>query len=1130
MPPIFKPILTLWICSNIYLSASAQNDFFFDAGENKQLQIPGERLTIPDKYRVSTLNVQALKFFLWSLPSENSVGFRGRNHILTLPMPDGSKAKFSVWESSIMEPGLATRFPEMRTFAGYGVDDPYASIRFDYNPYFGFSAQILTPYGRIYIDPYAKWNERDYISYYHHDNRSATKFTCLTETPVVSRGNIIQSSGPCRGTELRTYRLAVACTGEYAQQVGGGAAGPTHAKILTSVNRVNGVFETEASIRLVLIANNGLVEFLDPATDPYSNSISSVQLNINQSTIDMAVGEASYDIGHLFCTSDNGLAQLEAVCGSGKARGATGQLNPQGDGFDIDYVAHEMGHQLGANHTFNSAGCASPPVAASAYEPGGGTTIMAYAGICTATDNLQPHSDPFFHARSFDEISIFVSGIGSACGTATATGNTLPQITAMNNNGANIPINTPFTLTASATDADGDAITYDWEEWDRGTAGSWTSAANSTTAPLFRSRIPRTSGSRTFPDLRVILAGFPLNAPSEMDGLKGEILPLVARTMKFKLTVRDNRIGGGGIVSGGDGCQPGFTGIFSINAIATPGPFAITSPNGGEVFVGGGAPTITWNVVGTNAAPINATNVRILLSIDGGLTYPIVLTPNTPNDGTETVTLPCLTTTTARIRIEAIDNIFFDISNNNFSIQPGFQFLPASPAISSCPVPASLSINLGSFAGCGFGNNIQLSATGVPAGTSVSFSTNPVLSGNSATVTLNGTNNLTPGSYTITITGTSPGAPDQSINLVYTISSPVNPTVTLQPANQTVCIGDIPGFSVAATEASGYQWQVSTLTSPVFTDVPGANAVNFTEVAATTTMNNNQYRVIISSVCTAPVISNVATLSVISPATILAQPVNTAICESGNTTFSVTGSGSGLLYQWQVSTNGGSTYANINGAIQPVLTLSNVTMAMNNNLYRVLVSNTTCPEPATSEPAFLTVNPRPTVTLTSSPYTRLLPGLATTINATIQPSAAGFNISWFHNAEPVPGLTGTTYTIGVTGLGEYQVSIVNTITGCNNQSAILRILDSASSKLFIYPSPNDGKFTLAFFNSSGGNTQRIVSIFDGRGARIFQQSFAISGPYTLIPVTLKAATRGIYYVVVGDATGKRIAKGSVIVH
>lgn len=1221
MRKIYQVIFTLFFAAVLSLPGFAQNNFFTDAGENRTMQTTGTRVIIPEKYRTSTLDVAAMKSFLWSLPSEQSLGNRNQAPVISLPMPDGSTARFRVWESSIQEPELQARFSEIRTFLGQGIDDPYASIRFDFNPYFGFSAQILSPNGRIYIDPFAKWDVNTYISYYHRDNNRRTSFTCSVNDMPIQEAR--EFAGPCLGTQLRTYRLAIACTAEYAAAVGGGLAGPTHAAIVTSANRITGVYEVELAIRMVLIDNNHLIEYL-ANPDPYNNQITTAQLDVNQSNINSVIGVGNYDIGHLFTSNDNGLAQLNAVCGSGKARGATGSPNLVGDGFDIDYVAHEMGHQFGANHSYNTNTCFSP---GGSYEPGGGTTIMAYAGICAATENLQPNSDPIFHSLSFDQISTFInSGAGAGCPVTTPTGNTLPVITSMSNNNLSIPINTPFTLTATATDADGDAITYNWDGWDVGAAGSWPSAANSTTRPLFRTRLSKTTGSRTFPDPRVIAANYPLTAaPSQMDGLRGEVLPQVARTMKFRLTVRDNRAGGGGVVSSGDGCQG--TAIFQVNAVGTA-PFAITSPNGGESYAGGTTQTVTWNVSGTDVAPINVTLVKISLSTDGGLTFPTVLVASTANDGSETVTMPSITTTTARIKVEAIGNIFFDISNANFSLTTpvtGFDFASPAAVNVACAGPTSANITLGTTSNGGFSDPITLTASGNPAGTTVSFSPNPVTPGNSTTVTLNSTNILTNGSYVITVTGTAGSGPvTRTRTVTFNVQTGTGPSISAQPQSQPVCAGTPATFSVTASGALSYQWQQSTdggasfsnigsatsssyttaavttamnnyqyrvivtgqcnvttssaatltvRTAPAistqpasttlclgtpasfsvtasgtsitylwqvstdggttYTTAPGANTgATYTTAATTTAMNNYRYRVVVSGTCTPAATSTAAVLTVISPVAVTTQPNNVTICETGNVSFTVAGSSTQpIAYQWQVSTDGGTTYTNVPGAPNAAtLDVSAVTASMNNNRYRVLLSNTTCTAPTASAAAILTVNARPTVALTAAPFTSLLPGQTTTITADIQPSAAGFTISWFLNGNQISGASAATYTTGVEGIGDYQVKIVNATTGCNNESQVLSIAATPSTNLFIFPNPNDGQFRVSYYNRTGANTQQTITVFDARGAMVYSARVAVAGQYTIHPINIRGSARGVYIVVIGDANGKRLAKEKVLIH
>ncbi len=1046
-------VYRLYFSAFFIFSATAtsfsQNSFFSDAGANAVMRTQMQRVIKPQLYRAGTVDETALKNFLWSLPAEETIKTdHNRTPVMELPMPDGRTARFHVWESPVMEPGLSAKFPEIKTFCGQGIDDPYATIRMGYDPYFGFNAQVLSAVkGVIYIDPYALRDTKKYISYNFNNYYRETNWVCNTVTPLTNPNSL--TAGPCRGTQLATYRLAVACTHQYAIAATG-LSNPTVAqalaKIVISVNRVDGVYEQDLSVRLSLIANDNLIVYVDAASDPFTgNNNGGVLINESQTVIDNVIGNANYDIGHTFSTGGGGLAFLGVVCTTGnKARGITGSPTPFGDGYDIDYVAHEMGHQFGANHSFNSvtSNCGGGNRnAATAYEVGSGTTIMCYAGIC-GTDDIQPHSDPFFHAVGFDEISTYVSGGGSTCPVVTATGNNLPVITAMNNNGANIPLNTPFTLTGSATDADGDPITYCWEEWDLGPAGAWNSGASSTTAPLFKSRIPLTTGSRTFPDINVILAGYPANPPAVMGGLKGETLPLVARAIKFRLTVRDNRAGGGGVVSGGNGCQGSFSGTFQVNTIAGTGPFQVTSPNGGQSYPIGTTQTVTWNVAGSNAPPISTSNVKISLSTDGGFTYPTVLLASTANNGSASVLIPNTPTTTARIKVEAVGNIYFDISDADFSITvptSGFTFnQPVNPS-SSCPAGAGMQTTLIASYNGGFTNPITLSASGNPAGTTVVFGTNPLtVSTPSTTVTLTNTNALSFGTYTITVLGVASGASNQSQNISYTINQGTGPVVNTNPGSQTVCQGSNLNFTVAGTGA--------------------------------------------------------------------------------------------LSYQWQKSGDGGVTWNNIGGAVSSSYTINNV-QSSDAAMYRCVLTGQ-CGI-TNSGAAGLTVHQSPTIGLSASPLTSLLPGQTTTLTATPSVSSGGtVSASWYFNGTAFTN-SGNTKVVNVEQVGDYQAKIQELWPGglvCSSQSPIVTISAGVSGKLFIFPSPNTGQFTVSYYNSGGASTQRTLVIFDSKGGQTFNQQFAVNGAYTLIPIDLSRNASGIYQVVVGDINGKKLIAGKVLVN
>ncbi len=308
--------------------------------------------------------------------------------------------------------------------------------------------------------------------------------------------NIVSNGGT-----LRTYRAAIAATGEYTTFHGGTVAGGL-AGIVTTLNRVNGVYERDLSVRMILIANNNLIVYTNGATDPYTNGNGSTMLGQNQSNLDSVIGTANYDIGHVVSTGGGGVATLNSPCNATtKARGVTGSGSPIGDPFDIDYVAHEMGHQFGGNHTFNggTGSCAGGNrSAANAFEPGSGSTIQAYAGICGSED-LQNNSDDYFHVRSLEEMVAFTNG--TSCDLEPPNGNTAPAATPAA--ACTIPANTPFSLTGSATDVNGDGLTYTWEEYDLGAAGP--PNTDNGARPIFRSYLPGTSPTRYFPSLPFIL-------------------------------------------------------------------------------------------------------------------------------------------------------------------------------------------------------------------------------------------------------------------------------------------------------------------------------------------------------------------------------------------------------------------------------------------------------------------------------------------------------------------------------------------------------------------------------------------------------------------------------------------------
>jgi len=622
------------------------------------LDAQGTRYIIPESYRTLELNFQNLFSVLNQAPNENITRVKESGFLLSLPLPDNSFVTFKVVESPVMAEELSSKYQEIKTYLGQGTENASARVRFDVTPQ-GFHAIIFSSNGTVYIDPYSLGETRYYISYYKKDylptedrlNLECNVLGTDSEFGAHIRNLVANNPYVLIGSQLRTYRLACATTGEYTI-FHGGTVPLGLAAVVTAVNRVTGVYESEVGVRLQLIPNNDLIIYTNPSTDPYTNNDGFAMLAQNQTNIDAVIGNANYDIGHVFSTGGGGVAYLGVICQAGyKARGVTGLPSPIGDPFYIDYVAHEMGHQYGGNHSFNgNAGACSGGNrnASTAYEPGSGSTIMAYAGIC-GNQNLQNNSDDYFHNINFVEIVNYtINGNGNSCPSITNTGNNEPGVT-VPAGGFTIPINTPFMLVGSATDPDNDPLTYCWEEWDLGPAGHPNSPSGN--APIFRSFDPVDVPNRYFPKLTDIL-----NNTQTI----GEILPSYTRTLTFRLTARDNRAGGGGV---------NYAQMTAINVTNTAGPFLVTQPNTAVTWMGNTTNTVSWNVANTSVAPVNVTQVSILLSTDGGLNFAELLVSNTPNDGSEDIFLPNIPTTQARIKVEAVGNVFFDLSNVNFTIE-----------------------------------------------------------------------------------------------------------------------------------------------------------------------------------------------------------------------------------------------------------------------------------------------------------------------------------------------------------------------------------------------------------------------------------------------------------------------------
>jgi len=889
------------------IPVQASGAYWRDAGEADAQRVHGKSAAasaLPRRFHAATLDRAGLAQMLSNAPNEKARSAKHSDTIISLPHPQGGYQRFRVVDSPVMEPGLAAKHPEIRTFAGRGIDDPSATLRMDISP-LGLRASVRSPNGAWYVDPAHHLDDSVYTSYHARDlsNRHGAFREGEIKAPqviltrsFVHAGDEVEVRGagfepgapvtltvrnedsdlgpvhsmvatadaegvvsatfaadPTRGVgayalsasdgknattssyhvvadevsaaaaagaQLRTYRLALLTDPSYANYFGG-SANVTAAKV-SLINRVTQVYEDETSIRLVLINNTDALNLDTDAqmtgangpcgaaacfTADQASGCSGATLTRNRTVVGLLAGAGNFDVGHIALgLNGGGIASLGVVGGSYKAQGCTGIPTPVGDFYAVDYVAHEMGHQFAGNHTFNgnTGSCAGGNRnATTSVEPGSGSSIMAYAGIC-GTDNLQTHSDAYWSQRSFDEITAYTSGTESSLtsvqmgvlrgftangqqftlsyngnssapvirgtnyttngiksaiqaipgwpsgatvsvsavsdsgftvtfggslagvvagvlqlgnctggcsgsvgeivaggptnkrGVVTQTGNSTPVVSVVPS--YTIPVRTPFALTGSASNAEGEQMTYMWEQNDRaGTSGTGLISNSKANGPLFRQfgvqavvsdsdallygspgeNVVTTDPTRVFPDMAQVLAN---NTNAETGSCPAaaspptaaniacysEFLPTASytgyskvnarpATLNFRLTARD---GHGGV------------GSAATALVLAPGagPFLVTAPNAAVSVARGSQMNVTWNVANTAAAPVSTANVKISLSTDGGQSFPYVLAANTPNNGSKAVTLPAVSTTAARIKVEAVGNVFFDVSNANFTI------------------------------------------------------------------------------------------------------------------------------------------------------------------------------------------------------------------------------------------------------------------------------------------------------------------------------------------------------------------------------------------------------------------------------------------------------------------------------
>lgn len=731
--------------------------------EKKNLYV---KKNFPSDYEIVSLEKKNLEL---SLKSKSS-----KQNLIELPNSDGSTSSYLIRETSNFDEILQAKFPNIKSFTAQGIDDPTAVAKISVGND-GFHAVIFSGTKEtVYIDPYSRDN-RDYIIYKRSSlNKIDEDFKCKVEDSVKNEFSTSSFAKTADNGKLRTYRMALVCSGEYAQFHLGASQqnipdtatdqvkkAAVLSAINTSMTRINGVFEKDLSLKLELVGTNDQIIFLDAATDNISDGNPDTMINEVQTICDTTIGNANYDIGHIFSVGGDGLAGLGVVCVTGqKARGVTGRSQPVGDPYDIDFVAHELGHQFGATHTQNND---CNRTNSTAIEPGSGTTIMGYAGICSPNvqeGNANGNSDDYFHAVSIAQMwnTIQSSGI---CATLSDTNNAAP--TADAGLDYSIPKSTPFKLSGTATDADGlNSLTYNWEQLDN-EVGTMPPLSTNPEGPIFRSLPSKDSPIRYMPDLSTVVAG---NTSTTW-----EVLPSVSRELNFSFFVRDNNAGGGS--SARDDMK-----IDVVDAAA----FLVSVPNTAVTWDTGSTQTITWDKSTTDIAPINCALVNIKLSIDGGLTFPITLKSNTSNDGTEDIVIPNNASSKARIMVEAADNIFYNINSTNFVINsttPTFVFSNSNGIQDACNSGnQSVTYNLNFDFVNGFSETATLSAIGHPTGSSISFSPSTISADGNVAMTISNFDNLEAKNYEISISGTSTTV-TQTIDVDFKLNSSEFNSLTL---------------------------------------------------------------------------------------------------------------------------------------------------------------------------------------------------------------------------------------------------------------------------------------------------------------------------------------------------------------
>ena len=1039
------------------------------------------RESFPKAFDLYTAPIAAMKVTLQAAPNRFETNTSAV--IIAVPNTLGALEHFRVFEYSNFTPDMQLRFPQIRSYIGVGIEDTMAQIRFSMDQN-GFQAMVFRVGKRNeFVEPYST-DGSVYAVFESSREKGKLPFVCSTiDTQLatdLAGKTTLSSSG-----ELLTFRLALSCNAEYTTYFGGTIAGSIAAMNAT-MTRVNGVFEKDLAIHMNMIDNTSVI-YTNAATDPYTTMGSwNGQL---QSTLTSVIGDANYDIGHMFGATGGGgnAGCIGCVCVNGqKGSGITSPADaiPEGDNFDIDYVVHEMGHQFGGNHSFSN----SVEGTGVNVEPGSGSTIMGYAGI--TSQDVQMHSDDYFVYANVKQIQDNM--VGKTCPVRATLTNIAPVVNA----GADytIPKSTPFILDGTATDANGDTLTYCWEENDSATNQTGANSAASATktgGPNWRSYSPVATSKRYCPPLDRVIANASTTQGAE---IVVEALNSVARTLNFVLTARDNYAGAGQTKSD----------AIVVTVSAAAGPFLVSVPNTAVDWPEGSSQDVTWDVAGTTANNVNAATVDIYLSTDGGYTYPIQLASAVPNDGTETITVPNNLGTTNRIMVKGHNHIFYDISNTNFTISQALvdftiNAIGGNTAQTCAGTAIEKSIQFTTY--MGFANDTSFTASGQPAGSVITFNTNPINATGVVLMSIDNTAGATPGLYPIVITATA-GSIVKTITINFQLYASSFAGVNLtSPANLAGSQATSLTISWVA-DANATNYDVEVATDAAFASIVATGTATSNSYAITGLSNQTDYFWRVrprNASCSGDFsAANQFTTGNVLCSTLPSANVPLTIATTANVTVNST-----------LAVTDNLTLTDVNVSV-------NITHSWVNDLTLTLISPTGT-----------------AVQLVARPCTN---AALNDINATFDDAGAPLVCA---NNPAISGTVKPTQVLsafnGQTSVGTWTLRVLDSanqdggsIVGWSLNPCGIQIplsVDQNSLANFnLYPNPSQGNFTVQFNSDSSQVIQ--LELVDLRGRAVYNSSFENTG-YFNQNIQLNAVQAGVYLLKVKDGD-KQVTRKLVI--